>query len=480
MSNLNTQLGPLSQLLEPILLLDKEYTILDLNETACNLLQTSKEAFIGETFPFDLRLDQGLEVELPSAEEQLNLYIVQSQSFSSNKEDCILVRFFKAPNKEANLKNRKDNFKIALFSLVNQLNLPAIITEENGFISSSTKAAQRLLSVDEQQLRGQSAIQIIDHAPSLEIKGKVPLSKKFTDLLSREKVPQSNVKLELKLKNDCKFELLNIALDTSLSASFSNHLIIFNMSDLQKEASNHAACDSRQFELMAAGIAHDFKNLLSSIISHISIARLKIENIEATEKIDAAEEAAWQAKTLSLRLMNISDPRKHLENPHAAYSLAGLMRSCVHMHLKNSQISYELLLDEPLWDCSVEYTQMTQVINNLLINAQQAMPTGGHIEIKATNAPKPQSKEKSLYDKQQDFICLRIRDTGPGISTTDQIKIFEPYFTTKARGNGIGLANCKNIIEAHKGHLHVESIIGQGTTFIIHIPRAYTPVPEKK
>ena len=79
--------------------------------------------------------------------------------------------------------------------------------------------------------------------------------------------------------------------------------------------------------------------------------------------------------------MHLADPRKPEGNHHSVYSLAGLLRSCVHMHFKNSIISYELNLDNELWDCAVEYTQMTQVINNLLINAQQAMPDGGHIEI---------------------------------------------------------------------------------------------------
>ena len=105
MSHTSPQLGPLKQLLEPILLLDSHYTILDLNQTACNLLQTSKEAFVGETFPFDLRLNQGLEVELPDASDELISYSVQAQAFVLGEQHGILVRFFKSTFVKTNSKS---------------------------------------------------------------------------------------------------------------------------------------------------------------------------------------------------------------------------------------------------------------------------------------------------------------------------------------------------------------------------------------
>ena len=214
-----------------------------------------------------------------------------------------------------------------------------------------------------------------------------------------------------------------MALRRQLLPSLASQLIVFDGLDVSKQAAQNTILDGKELKLIAAGIAHDFKNLLSTIITHLSIARLKIEDTEANEKLDAAEEAAWQARTLSQRLMHLADPRKPKANHHTVYSLAGLLRSCVHMHFKNSVISYELNLGEPLWDCSIEYTQMTQVINNLLINAQQAMPDGGHIEIQANNSESCLPKENALATKPQDFICLRIRDTGPGISPDYQKNI---------------------------------------------------------
>lgn len=480
MSHPSTQLGHLAQLLEPVLLLDKDYTILDLNQTACNLLQTSKEAFIGEIFPFDLRLNQGLEVELPDTCGQLLLYTVQAQPFAGSETDCILVRFFRSPLSEPKPNIAHADATIALANVLNQLNLSAIIIDENGGIAHCTDAAHRSRLFEGDTLLGRRAAQMIDDTPSLKIPDDVPLSQKLMDVLGSENTPASQAKLDIEFEDGRRFELISIALDGRLTPSLTNQLIVFCERNPPTQAECDKALDSKQLQLMAAGIAHDFKNLLSAIISHLSIARLKIERPEVTEKLDAAEEAAWQAKTLSQRLMHLADPRKPAVDHQAAYNLAGLLRACVHMHLKNSKTSYELILDEPLWDCSIEYTQMTQVINNLLINAQQAMPDGGHIEIKASNAVNPASKESPHSGKQQDFICLHIRDTGPGISPSNQTRIFEPYFTTKAKGHGIGLANCKNIIDAHEGHLRVESKMGQGSTFIIQLPRASTPAVEKK
>lgn len=472
MSHASTQLGALAQLKEPILLLDIEYTIVDLNRTACTLLQTSKEAFIGETFPFDLQLNQGLEVEIPEDTGQLIPYIVHAQPFVCGQQDCILVRFLQSPPRESNPKIRLEDSTHILLSLLKQLNLPAIITDKNGAIAHTTNGALRLLSTAENSLDGRSALQVLEHASSLKLSDAGPIHEKLIAAISQKNDPPSQLKLELKLEDDRRFDLISIALEHTLLPSLASQLIVFDGLDVAKPVEQKIAFEGKELQLMAAGIAHDFKNLLSAIISHLSIARLKIENTEADEKLDAAEEAAWQAKTLSQRLMHLADPRKPEGNHHSVYSLAGLLRSCVHMHFKNSVISYELNLDEPLWDCAVEYTQMTQVINNLLINAQQAMPDGGHIEIQANNSENRLPKESTLATKPQDFICLRIRDTGPGISPDHQKKIFDPYYTTKAKGHGIGLANCKNIIDAHDGQLSVESDIGIGSTFIIHIPRS--------
>ena len=114
MSHASTELGALAQLKEPILLLDMEYSVVDLNQSACTLLQTSKEAFMGETFPFDLQLNQGLEVEFPEDTGQLIPYIVHAQPFVCGQQDCILVRFLQTPP-------RKSNPKISLGDSTNTL-----------------------------------------------------------------------------------------------------------------------------------------------------------------------------------------------------------------------------------------------------------------------------------------------------------------------------------------------------------------------
>jgi signal transduction histidine kinase/CheY-like chemotaxis protein len=481
MSHASTQLGALAQLKEPILLLDTDYTVVDLNHSACTLLQTSKEAFMGETFPFDLQVNEGLEVEFPDDTGQLIPYIVHAQPFVCGQQDCILVRFLQTPPRKSNPKILQEGSKNTLLRLLKQLNRAAIITDDNGNIAHTTNKAKILLSKTGDNLHGRNALQVLEHASSLRLSDeRASIHQRLIAAISQENDPPTQLMLELKLEDDRRIDLICIALENRLLPSLASQLIVLEGLDASKPPEQKIALDGKELKLIAAGIAHDFKNILSAIISHLSIARLKIENTEANEKLDAAEEAAWQASTLSQRLMHLADPRKPTGNHHTVYNLAGLLRSCVQMHFKNSIISYELKLENELWDCSVEHTQMTQVINNLLINAQQAMPDGGHIEIKANNSVNHLSQESAIATKQQDFICLRIRDTGPGISPHHQKKIFEPYYTTKAKGHGIGLANCKNIIDAHQGNINVESELGNGSTFIVHIPRSPTTHLKKK
>jgi signal transduction histidine kinase len=480
MSHTSPQLGPLEQLLEPLLLLDKHYTILDLNQTACNLLQTSKEAFIDETFPFDLRLNEGLEVEIPDSNAELISYTILAQAYILGGQDCLLVRFFQSTWLLSNSELEPVDPALMCTNILESLNIAAFTTDQNGRIAHCTQAVQALLFTNKESLIGKSAAQILNHSPSLQIAGGPPLGERLIDLLKQENPPSSHIKLALELEDAGSFELVSIALEDPMSASLANQFIIFNELNSLKQSLQQQSLAGKQLQLMAAGIAHDFKNLLSAIISQLSIARLKIENTEATEKLNAAEEAAWQAKTLSQRLMHLADSRKPTMGSYAAYCLARLLRACVELHLKNSKISYQLILDEPLGECTVEYTQMSQVINNLLINAKQSMPAGGHIEITAHNSSQPSAENNAATGQQQDFICIRIRDTGPGISRSHQSKIFEPYFTTKVKGNGIGLANCKNIIDAHQGQLRVESTIGRGSTFIIQIPQAIKSSGEKE
>jgi CheY-like chemotaxis protein len=132
---------------------------------------------------------------------------------------------------------------------------------------------------------------------------------------------------------------------------------------------------------------------------------------------------------------------------------------------------------DDLWPVEVDEGQMSQVINNLILNASQAMPDGGVIQVRAENVS--MGAGFGLPLEAQRYVKLTIKDQGMGIPEEHLPKIFDPYFTTKSRGSGLGLATTYSIIKRHDGHITVESALGVGTTFTIYLPASENILPRQ-
>ena len=146
--------------------------------------------------------------------------------------------------------------------------------------------------------------------------------------------------------------------------------------------------------------------------------------------------------------------------------------------LKGSNVGCKFSLPEDLWPAEIDEGQISQVINNLVINADQAMPKGGTIQVSAENITTGQ--EHSLPLTKGKYIKICIHDQGVGISKECLQKIFDPYFTTKGTGTGLGLAISYSIIKKHNGYITVESKEGAGATFCVYLPASEKSVLPKK
>jgi len=224
------------------------------------------------------------------------------------------------------------------------------------------------------------------------------------------------------------------------------------------------------FEVMASGIAHDFNNMLSVIIGNINFARmiLKTED-QAGQKLTEAEIACGRAKELAQQLMSFA----HGDSQHKKVTvLPMLIRNAVRFALNCEPISSEYDFDENLFPVEIDEGQIMQAVNNIIINAREAMPGGGVIRIKAENVSIPSHHE--FLPAAGDYVKITIRDQGRGIPEPVLGRIFDPYFTTKSLKNekamGMGLAMSYSIIRNHKGHITVESTEGAGTTFSLYLP----------
>lgn len=218
--------------------------------------------------------------------------------------------------------------------------------------------------------------------------------------------------------------------------------------------------------LLAGGIAHDFNNLLTSIIGNISLAKLYLEpGNRAQERLTEAETATIRATNLTQQLLTFSKGGAPIKKVTA---IADIIRESAGLTLAGTNISPEYSLSDGIWSVEVDPGQMSQVFNNLIINAVQAMPKGGTIRFDVSNVVLAENDVPPLHEGR--YVMIAVRDNGIGIPKEHLPHIFDPYFTTKKKGSGLGLASVFSIVKRHDGHIAVESQPSAGTQFHIYLP----------
>lgn len=233
--------------------------------------------------------------------------------------------------------------------------------------------------------------------------------------------------------------------------------------------------------ILAGGIAHDFNNILSAILGNISMSKMKLEHgnkEKSLELLTRAEKASERARDLTQQLLTFSKGGAPVKRTS---SISDLLRDSASFSSAGSNARCEFAISPNLWPVDMDAGQMSQVINNLVINARQAMPNGGVINIEANNIIFDSDNTKyGVHLKKGNYIKIAIRDQGIGIAPENLQKIFDPYFTTKKSGSGLGLATSYSIIKNHEGAITVESAKGTGTIFYIVLPASKNIMPLQK
>jgi PAS domain S-box-containing protein len=228
--------------------------------------------------------------------------------------------------------------------------------------------------------------------------------------------------------------------------------------------------------LLAGGIAHDFNNLLTAIIGNIAFTKNFFDpEDESFKSLEMAEKASLRAKDLTQQLITFSrggEPIKKVISP------AVLLRESAGFVLSGSKVRYELQLPDTLAPVEVDESQINQVMNNILINAVQAMPEGGVVTIRGENIKIGDSNPLSL--KAGAYVKISIEDEGHGIPGEYLNKIFDPYFTTKQKGSGLGLTTAYYILQKHGGSIQIESDLDKGTTCHLYLPATLSHLPTAK
>ena len=219
--------------------------------------------------------------------------------------------------------------------------------------------------------------------------------------------------------------------------------------------------------VLAGGIAHDFNNILVAILGNIDLSLRDSNLTDRTHKLlKEALKASHQARDLTQQLLTFAKGGEPIKE---AASLVDVVKDSANFVLRGDNVTCRYFFPDDLWLVDIDKGQISQVVQNIILNASNAMPGGGIVEVSCENVSSAGSKNIAL-PRSGNHVKVSIKDCGVGIPANVLDKIFDPYFSTKQQGSGLGLAIAHSIISKHDGHISVKSTPGIGTTFMVFLP----------
>jgi two-component system, cell cycle sensor histidine kinase and response regulator CckA len=229
--------------------------------------------------------------------------------------------------------------------------------------------------------------------------------------------------------------------------------------------------------VLAGGIAHDFNNLLQGVFGYVSMAKLSLDRREKTlAMLEQAEKALTMSVNLAKQLLAFSKGGKPVR---MLIRLHPVIENSVKFALSGSHADCQLDIADNLWPVEADEGQLAQVIQNIVLNANEALPGSGTVRVSAENIDIPRGINPSFPDGGR-FVRIAIQDQGIGIPEQHLSRIFDPYFTTKQRGSGLGLATSYAIMRNHGGMIEVTSEVNKGSMFSLYLPAAEHAEAEAK
>jgi len=219
---------------------------------------------------------------------------------------------------------------------------------------------------------------------------------------------------------------------------------------------------------LAGGIAHDFNNLLTSVLGYVSLTKMHSQpGSETHRELEEAEMTILQAKEVAQELLSLAKGGAPICKP---VSIPDLLKVTSNHPFLNSNVQCHLHIPPGKWIANIDQGQIGRVFTNLFLNAKDAMPKGGRVDVTVSKYEAGEQPSRTL--RPGDYILVEVRDTGSGISPEVLPKIFEPYFTTKSHGFGLGLSVVYATLARHQGGIEVDSKLGEGTAFRVYLPAA--------
>ena len=467
--------------------LDVRGNVSVVNQRACDVLGYSKEEIIGSNF-FDLSIPEDLKAQIKALfaavfSQPTSIIKYHDSEIITRKGERRMIAWHNEVRTNASgevigtISSGIDitERKLAEKSLADEKERLAVTLRSigDGVITTDTSGSVMIMNRVAEQLTGWR---------SEDALGK-PLSQVFNIINETTRLPCENP-FERVLSTGLIVELANHTVlisrdgaerpiaDSGAPIKDRNSLtvgvvLVFrDMSEKYKLLANAQRTDRLDaLGVLAGGIAHDFNNLLAGIFGYVEHAQRISSETSVMLDLEKALSVFNRARDLTQQLLTFSKGGTPIRQ---VGDIRALLRECSSFALSGTVIALHYDLAADLLPCSFDKNQFAQVIDNIVINAHQAMPDGGSITVRAKN--RVISEQRTGGCKPGSYVQIEISDTGTGIPPDKLNRIFDPFFTTKKTGNGLGLATCHSIVQRHDGYIEVESVLGKGTTFRILLP----------
>jgi len=369
---------------------------------------------------------------------------------------------------EEALQEEKEKLRITLQSIGDGV----IATDIQGRVVLINEAAQLLTgySIEEAVGKNLSEVFVIEHELSYK-----PLENPVEKVLQTGKVYELANHTVLIAKDGTKRVIADSAAPIKDAAGniLGVVLVFRDMTEkMQLLEQVQRAQKLESIGLLAGGIAHDFNNILEGVFGYIGLASAYVSDSTVSEMLANALKSIQRAKGLTGQLLTFAkggQPIKKIQ------SIVPLLNDTVQFAISGTKIKARFDFDENLYNAEFDYNQISQVVENIVINAVQAMPMGGTITVGACNVSFAPTQHPLL---EGDYIKVTIADEGVGIPKEILNRIFDPFFSTKSMGHGLGLATSYSIVARHQGTIEVESEPGKGSVFYIYLPATKEKVVE--
>jgi len=346
------------------------------------------------------------------------------------------------------------------------------ISDTEGVITDVNNAELRILGYSSEEMIGRSMFDFI--APEERARAKERLNKR----IAGEKI-SAQIERTLLRKDGTKAYTYveDISEYDTEGRIISIRAVTIDISERKK--TEQELTKTQRLEslgVFAGGIAHDFNNLLTAMLGNIGLLKASAgRRKEYLKMLQDAEAAGKRAKELTHQLLTFSrggEPfRKHIK-------IRQLIRDSADFALHGSSVKTEFSVPKDLWPVDIDAGQIDQAIDNIVLNAVQAMPGGGRLKINAENAVIGPGKDPVLNGGR--YVKITIQDEGPGIPGEHIEKIFDPFFTTKKGNSGLGLTIAHSIVRKHEGSITAESAKGKGAVFVIFLPASPNEFVDEK